>query len=127
VTIVTGFLGSGKSTLVNNILRRSKESMKVAVIENEVGAVGVDGAILRSAAEEVVEVNDGCLCCTVRGDLLSAFAQLGNVDAVIVETTGLADVVPVVQTFLLENEVIIFSSTHFFVIMIIMKSYLDIL
>ncbi len=101
--------------------------MKVAVIENEVGAVGVDGAILRSAAEEVVEVNDGCLCCTVRGDLLSAFAQLGNVDAVIVETTGLADVVPVVQTFLLENEVIIFSSTHFFVIMIIMKSYLDIL
>jgi G3E family GTPase len=112
VTIVTGFLGSGKSTLVNGLLARGGRASgtRVAVVENEAGAVGIDGALLvREAAETIIEVNEGCLCCKVRGDLIEAFRGLmvrGGVDAVVVETSGLADVVPVAQTFFLENEVV---------------------
>src|SRR5688572_31383544 len=103
VTIVTGFLGSGKTTLVNRILREP-HGRRIAVIENEFGEAGIDGEILLEAAgEQIVEMNNGCICCTVRGDLVRI---LGDLDAkrragaltfehVVIETTGLADPAPV--------------------------------
>lgn len=105
VTVVTGFLGSGKTTLVNRILA-GRPAEKIAVIENEFGAAGVDAALLARDAE-VVELNDGCVCCSVRADLirlLGDFAQRIDagtlaLDRVLIETTGLADPAPVIQTF----------------------------
>lgn len=105
VTLVTGFLGSGKTTLVNRILAERGEE-KIAVIENEFGNVSIDHALLAHEAE-VVEINDGCVCCSVRSDLiriLGGFARRADagelrLDRVLVETTGLADPAPVIQTF----------------------------
>eukprot|EP00588_Corethron_pennatum_P009050 CAMPEP_0194266550 /NCGR_PEP_ID=MMETSP0169-20130528/1415_1 /TAXON_ID=218684 /ORGANISM="Corethron pennatum, Strain L29A3" /LENGTH=351 /DNA_ID=CAMNT_0039007255 /DNA_START=150 /DNA_END=1205 /DNA_ORIENTATION=- len=107
-SIVTGFLGSGKTTLVNHILK-GRHGLKIAVIENEFGEVGVDDAIVMETEEEVFEMNNGCICCTVRGDLLRIFKKLSRrstpFDHILIETTGLADPAPVAQTFFVDEEV----------------------
>jgi len=108
VTVLTGFLGSGKTTLLNNILRDESHGMKFAVIENEFGEIGIDQQILsENVNEEVIEIMNGCICCKVRGDLVAALKRLyekvETFDGVIIETTGLADPAPVVQTFFAET------------------------
>merc|ERR1711865_999256 len=109
VSILTGFLGAGKTTLVNHILQGKKHGMKIAVIENEFGEVGVDDALVMETEEEVFEMNNGCICCTVRGDLLRIFEKLSKratkFDHILIETTGLADPAPVAQTFFVDEEV----------------------
>lgn len=110
VTILSGFLGSGKTTLLNHILNDTKHKMRFAIIENELGAVGVDEKILsENANEEIVEVMNGCVCCTVRGDLIVALKNLHKkieqFDAVIIETTGFADPSPVAQTFFADTDI----------------------
>jgi len=109
VTILTGFLGAGKTTLVNYILKSPDHGLKFAIIENEFGDVGVDDAVLKCESKEaVVEMMNGCICCTVRADLTKVLARLAprierdNIDAVIIETTGLADPAPVAQTFFVD-------------------------
>ena len=112
VTIVTGFLGSGKTTLLNRILSES-HGAKIAVIENEFGEAGIDNDLLVSGEEQVVEMNNGCICCTVRGDLIRILNDLADrradgqlaFDRVVIETTGLADPGPVAQTFFLDEQV----------------------
>lgn len=108
VTILTGFLGSGKTTLLNNILRDNTHGLRFAIIENEFGEIGVDERILSEQAdEEIIEVMNGCICCTVRGDLVKALKNLwvkvAQFDAIIIETTGLADPAPVAQTFFIDE------------------------
>jgi G3E family GTPase len=106
VTVVTGFLGSGKTTLINHILN-GQHGRKVAVIVNEFGEIGIDGQLMISDGEEqLVEFNNGCLCCTVREDLvrtLEDLTQRAELDAVLVETTGLADPAPVASTFIVAD------------------------
>jgi G3E family GTPase len=108
VTIITGFLGSGKTTLINHILERQR-GRKVAVIVNEFGEIGIDGQItIADDQEQIVEFNNGCLCCTVRGDLvrtLEELTQRADLDAVLIETTGLADPAPVASTFIVTDEI----------------------
>ena len=107
VTVVTGFLGSGKTTLINRILAE-QHGRKIAVIVNEFGEVSIDGQlIVQNDQEELVEFNNGCLCCTVRGDLidtLDSLQQRSELDAILIETTGLADPAPVASTFFLEDK-----------------------
>lgn len=102
VTVLTGFLGSGKTTLLNRILSES-HGMRIAVIENEFGEVGIDNELVEREEEELFEMNNGCICCTVRGDLIRILMRLTEqdrkLDGVIIETTGLADPGPVAQTF----------------------------
>merc|ERR1719261_1538034 len=110
VTILTGFLGSGKTTLLNYILKSPDHGMRFAIIENEFGEVGVDDKVIQEQTEEdVIEVMNGCICCTVRGDLVEALKKLWvkieQFDAVIIETTGLADPAPVAQTFFVDEEI----------------------
>lgn len=110
VTVLTGFLGSGKTTLLNHILDSPDHGMRFAVIENEFGAVGVDEKVLsENVDEEVIEVMNGCICCTVRGDLVEALQRLhtkvAQFDGVIIETTGLADPAPVIQTFFVDEKI----------------------
>jgi G3E family GTPase len=106
VTVLTGFLGSGKTTLLNRILTEH-HGLRIAVIENEFGEVGVDDALVLDAEEEVFEMNNGCICCTVRGDLIRILGMLlrrkDRFDAVLIETTGLADPAPVAQTFFMDD------------------------
>lgn len=106
VTVLTGFLGSGKTTLLNRILSE-QHGRRIAVIENEFGEVGVDDALVLDAEEEVFEMNNGCICCTVRGDLIRILGALmrrkDRFDAIIIETTGLADPAPVAQTFFMDD------------------------
>jgi G3E family GTPase len=108
VTVLTGFLGSGKTTLLNRILSEN-HGRRIAVIENEFGEVGVDNELVINADEEVFEMNNGCICCTVRGDLIRILGQLlkrrDRFDYILVETTGLADPGPVAQTFIVDHEV----------------------
>ncbi len=112
VTILTGFLGSGKTTLLNRILKED-HGHKIAVIENEFGEIGVDNDILETGEEQIVEMNNGCICCTVRGDLIRILGTLkekrdaGTIkfDRVIIETTGMADPGPVAQTFFTDEEI----------------------
>lgn len=108
VTVLTGFLGAGKTTLLRRILDEP-HGLRIAVIENEVGEVSVDHALVERTDEQIVELNNGCLCCTVRGDLLRILGRLAerraDFDRVVIETTGLADPGPVVQTFLLDPEI----------------------
>ena len=110
VTILTGFLGAGKTTLLNHILT-DMHGMTFAIIENEFGEVGVDDAILkRKSDEEIIEMNNGCICCTVRGDLSRIVKQIlsrkdKKFDGIIIETTGLADPAPVAQTFFIDESV----------------------
>jgi G3E family GTPase len=106
VTVLTGYLGAGKTTLLNRILSED-HGRRYAVIVNEFGEVGIDNDLITSADEELFEMNNGCICCTVRGDLIrtvhSLLAKSGNFDAIIVETTGLADPGPVAQTFFVDG------------------------
>src|ERR1700729_3052792 len=108
VTVLTGYLGAGKTTLLNRILSEP-HGKKYAVIVNEFGEIGIDNALVVGADEEVFEMNNGCICCTVRGDLVRILDGLmrrkGKFDAVIVETTGLADPAPVAQTFFVDENV----------------------
>ena len=108
VTVVTGFLGSGKTTLVNYILSEY-HGKRIAVIENEFGEVGIDDALVIDAEEEIFEMNNGCICCTVRGDLIRILGTLmkrrDKFDYILVETTGLADPAPVAQTFFVDDEI----------------------
>jgi G3E family GTPase len=108
VTVLTGYLGAGKTTLLNRILTEN-HGKKYAVIVNEFGEVGIDNDLVVDADEEVFEMNNGCVCCTVRGDLIRILTGLmrrkGRFDAIIVETTGLADPGPVAQTFFVDEEV----------------------
>lgn len=108
VTVLTGYLGAGKTTLLNRILTES-HGKKYAVIVNEFGEIGIDNDLVVGADEEVFEMNNGCICCTVRGDLIRILEGLmkrkGKFDAIIVETTGLADPAPVAQTFFIDEEV----------------------
>ncbi len=108
VTILTGFLGSGKTTLLNRILSE-EHGKRVAVIENEYGEVGIDQALVIDADEEIFEMSNGCICCTVRGDLIRVLGNLmkrrDKFDYVLVETTGLADPGPVAQTFFMDDEI----------------------
>jgi G3E family GTPase len=107
VTVLTGFLGSGKTTLLNRILTE-EHGKRVAVIENEFGEVGVDNELVVNAEEEIFEMNNGCICCTVRGDLIRILSSLmrrrDKFDRILIETTGLADPGPVAQTFFVDPE-----------------------
>src|SRR5476649_2410097 len=108
VTVLTGYLGAGKTTLLNRILSEP-HGQKYAVIVNEFGEIGIDNDLVVGADEEVFEMNNGCICCTVRGDLVRIIDGLmrrkGKFDAIIVETTGLADPAPVAQTFFMDEAV----------------------
>ena len=108
VTVLTGFLGSGKTTLLNRILTE-RHGLRIAVIENEFGEVGVDDALVLDSKEEIFEMNNGCICCTVRGDLIRILTALmrrrDRFDRIVVETTGLADPAPVAQTFFMDDEI----------------------
>lgn len=116
VTVLTGFLGAGKTTLLNHVLT-ANHGQKIAVIVNEYGEVGIDNQLVVGADEEIFEMNNGCICCTVRGDLVRILndlmdAKLGkgngrtaDFDRVLIETTGLADPAPVAQTFFLDEEI----------------------
>ncbi|RFB77995.1 CobW family GTP-binding protein [Methylovirgula sp. 4M-Z18] len=108
VTVLTGYLGAGKTTLLNRILSEP-HGKKYAVIVNEFGEIGIDNDLVVGADEEVFEMNNGCICCTVRGDLIRILEGLmkrkGKFDAIIVETTGLADPAPVAQTFFVDTDV----------------------
>ena len=108
VTVLTGYLGAGKTTLLNRILSEN-HGKKYAVIVNEFGEIGIDNDLIIGADEEVFEMNNGCVCCTVRGDLVRILEGLmkrkGKFDAIIVETTGLADPAPVAQTFFVDEDV----------------------
>ncbi|OIW12786.1 hypothetical protein TanjilG_24719 [Lupinus angustifolius] len=111
-TIITGFLGSGKTTLLNHILT-AEHGKKIAVIENEFGEVDIDGSLVATkaaGAEDIMMLNNGCLCCTVRGDLVRMISELvtkkkGKFDHIVIETTGLANPAPIIQTFYAENTI----------------------
>ena len=107
-TVLTGFLGAGKTTLLNRILTE-RHGKKYAVVVNEFGEEGIDNDLVVDADEEVFEMNNGCICCTVRGDLIRILSGLmkraDQLDAIIVETTGLADPAPVAQTFFVDEDV----------------------
>ncbi|NJN22151.1 MAG: GTP-binding protein [Leptolyngbya sp. RL_3_1] len=108
VTVLTGYLGAGKTTLLNRILTY-EHGKKVAVIVNEFGEVGIDNQLVVDADEEIFEMNNGCICCTVRGDLIRIIGNLmkrrDKFDHLVIETTGLADPAPVIQTFFVDDEV----------------------
>jgi G3E family GTPase len=114
VTVLTGFLGAGKTTLLNHVLT-ADHGQKIAVIVNEFGEVGIDNLLVEGADEEIIEMNNGCICCTVRGDLIRILGELmdakrsgnnrkGEFDRILIETTGLADPAPVAQTFFVDEE-----------------------
>lgn len=115
VTVLTGFLGAGKTTLLNHVLT-AEHGQKIAVIVNEFGEVGIDNQLVVGADEEIFEMNNGCICCTVRGDLIRILGELkdaklgkgsrrkADFDRVLIETTGLADPAPVAQTFFADEE-----------------------
>jgi len=107
VTVLTGYLGAGKTTLLNHILTY-EHGKKVAVIVNEFGEVGIDNQLVISADEEIFEMNNGCICCTVRGDLMRIIGNLmkrrNKFDHLVIETTGLADPAPVIQTFFIDED-----------------------
>jgi len=107
VTVLTGFLGSGKTTLLNRILSEN-HGKRIAVIENEFGEIGVDNDLVIGAEEEIFEMNNGCICCTVRGDLIRILGNLmkrrDRFDHIMIETTGMADPGPVAQTFFMDDE-----------------------
>jgi G3E family GTPase len=108
VTLLTGYLGAGKTTLLNRILTH-EHGKKVAVIVNEFGEVGIDNQLVIDADEEIFEMNNGCICCTVRGDLIRIIGNLmkrrEKFDHLVIETTGLADPAPVIQTFFMDEDV----------------------
>lgn len=108
VTVLTGYLGAGKTTLLNRILTNT-QGKRYAVIVNEFGEIGIDNDLIIDADEEIFELNNGCVCCSVRGDLIriltSLFKRRTSFDAIIIETTGLADPAPVAQTFFADDDI----------------------
>jgi G3E family GTPase len=108
VTVLTGYPGAGKTTLLNRVLSE-QHGRKYAVIVNEFGEIGIDNELVVNADEEVFEMNNGCICCTVRGDLIRIIGNLlkrkGQLDGILIETTGLADPAPAAQTFFVDEEV----------------------
>jgi G3E family GTPase len=108
VTVLTGYLGAGKTTLLNRILTQ-EHGQKIAVIVNEFGEIGIDNQLIVDADEEIFEMNNGCICCTVRGDLIRIITNLmrrrDKFDRLVIETTGLADPAPVIQTFFVDEDV----------------------
>ena len=111
VTVLTGFLGSGKTTLLNHILSSTEHEMKFAIIENEFGDIGIDeNIIVENSEESIIEVMNGCICCTVRGDLTELldkmYDRVKEFDGVLIETTGLADPAPVAQTFFVDDRIV---------------------
>ena len=108
VTVLTGYLGAGKTTLLNRILSED-HGKKVAVIVNEFGEIGIDNQLVVNTDEEIFEMNNGCICCTVRGDLIRIIAKLvqrrDKFDRLVIETTGLADPAPIIQTFFVDEDV----------------------
>ncbi|MHB9841495.1 CobW family GTP-binding protein [Paraburkholderia terrae] len=108
VTVLTGFLGAGKTTLLNRILRE-QHGRRYAVIVNEFGTIGIDGGLVVGTEDEVIELNNGCVCCKVRGDLIRVVSGLvrrkNGFDGILIETSGLADPAPVVQTFYIDDEI----------------------
>jgi G3E family GTPase len=109
VTVLTGYLGAGKTTLLNRILREQPESARFALIVNELGSIGVDAELIETGDDQIVEANNGCLCCTIRGDLVALLEKLRHreprPDRVILETTGVADPGPIITTFLADPNV----------------------
>jgi G3E family GTPase len=107
VSVLTGFLGAGKTTLLNRILT-GKHGWKVAVIENEFGEIGVDNQLVMATEEDLIVMNNGCVCCTVRGDLIKTLNDLlrrpEKFDAILIETTGIADPSPVIQSFFIDDD-----------------------
>lgn len=107
VTILTGFLGAGKTTLLNNLLKDISEQ-KVAVIINEFGDTSIDSHLVISTSEEIIEINSGCICCNVRGDLINILNRMvqqeEEIDRIVIETTGMANPAPVIQTFLMDEQ-----------------------
>lgn len=105
-TVLTGFLGAGKTTLLNRILT-GEHAQRVAVIVNEFGEIGIDHQLLIATNDQIVEMNNGCICCTVRGDLIEAVERLlqrdPSIDHIVIETTGLADPAPIIQSFFLDD------------------------
>jgi len=109
VTIISGFLGSGKTTLLNHILSNSN-LYKTAIIVNEYGDSGIDGQLVIDTEDEIVELNNGCICCTVRSDLINAIHNIldnRDIERIIIETSGLADPAPVIQSFLIDEKLIL--------------------
>ena len=111
VTVLTGYLGAGKTTLLNRILT-ANHGKRIAVIENEFGEVGIDDALVKQrfeTAEDIFEMNNGCICCTVRGDLIRILTKLiprrSTLDAIVIESTGLADPGPIAQTFFMDEAI----------------------
>src|ERR1051325_7811299 len=108
VTVLTGFLGAGQTTLLNHILT-APHGNRIAVIENEFGEIGIDNELVVRSDEEIFEMNNGCICCTVRGDLIRILGKLmrrrDKFDYILIETTGLADPSPVAQTFFVDPEI----------------------
>lgn len=106
VTVLTGYLGAGKTTLLNHILTK-EHGKKIAVIVNEFGEIGIDGQLVLDADEEILEMNNGCICCTIRGDLIRIIGKLlerrDSFDHLVIETTGLADPAPVIQSFFVDE------------------------
>lgn len=123
VTVLTGYLGAGKTTLLNRILTY-EHGKKVAVIVNEFGEVGIDNQLIVDADEEIFEMNNGCICCTVRGDLIRIIGNLmkrrDKFDHLVIETTGLADPAPVIQTFFVDDEVQ--SQTHLDAVVVVVDA-----
>jgi G3E family GTPase len=107
VTVLTGYLGAGKTTLLNHILTQ-EHGQKIAIIVNEFGEIGIDNQLVVSSDEEIFEMNNGCICCTVRGDLMRIIGNLmhrrDKFDRLVIETTGLADPAPVIQTFFVDED-----------------------
>jgi G3E family GTPase len=107
-TVLTGFLGAGKTTLLNRILSEDL-GKRIAVVVNEFGEVGIDHQLVASTDEDIIEMNNGCICCQVRGDLIrifdEIFARHADIDHVVIETTGLADPAPIIQSFLVDDRV----------------------
>jgi G3E family GTPase len=128
VTVLTGYLGAGKTTLLNRILTED-HGKRYAVIVNEFGEIGIDNDLVVDTDEEVFEMNNGCICCTVRGDLIRVVENLakrrGSFDAILVETTGIADPVPVAQTFFMDEEVRKFARLDAVVTLVDAKFFLD--
>ena len=103
VTIITGFLGSGKTTLLNNLIKKYKEK-KFAIIENEIGEIGIDGGLIVGAEENIFELSNGCICCSINNDFHQTINQLFeggyNFNHLLIETTGIADPDPIIQAFI---------------------------
>jgi G3E family GTPase len=106
ITILTGFLGSGKTTLLNHIIRNAN-GKKIAVVENEFGSIGIDADLIERSAEEIVEISDGCICCTVRKDFIEAIEKLlssgREIDHIIIESSGMSEPLPIAQSFLMND------------------------